>query len=623
MFHFNHKASQLSALSQDQFSYFNIAKNQTGDPQKREDIEDRWKWDLTTIFANDAAWEEAFQELRRTLPRSSDYAGKLAESERTLLAAIRRHEEISQMAGKLYVYAHLKNDENTADNTNAAKLTRAESLLAELSGAWAWMKTELTGLSESIVESFMEDEPDLQMYRRYFADVLRSKPYTLSDKEETLLAKAGQIFDNNSTLFSVLNNADFVFPKVKNGKGETVQITHGRFGELMEDRDREVRRNSFESYYSVYEQFKNTLAAALRGEIQTHNYLAAIRGFSSARERALFNNEIPESVYDHLVLSVNEHLHLLHRYVALRKDRLGLTDFHSYDLYVPMAQDTHLKFTYEDARCLVLDALRPMGTEYMNVVNRAFAERWIDVYETVGKASGGYSSGTYGTNPFILLNWRETLDMVYTLIHEIGHSVHSWYSRSSQPYVYSDYPIFLAEIASTTNENLLTRFLLDNETDQAVRDYVSAHYLDGFKGTVFRQTQFAEFEHLIHRADQEGVALTADFLSEEYDKLNRRYYGSDLLENKQIRLEWSRVPHFYYNYYVYQYATGFSAATMFSEMILDEGESAVKRYIGFLKAGSGAPPIDVLRRAGLDMTSREPIDHAMNTFAKYLEVLSS
>jgi oligoendopeptidase F len=461
----------------------------------------------------------------------------------------------------------------------------------------------------------------LTLYRRFFEEIRRAKPHILSDKEEAVLAKAGQILDANTSIFGVLNHTDFIFPLIEDADGEQVRLTHARYGKYMEDRNRRVRKEAFESYYSLYEQYRNTLATTLRGQVQTHNYLADLRGFASARERALFNNEIPEAVYDQLVATVRDHLPLLHDYIRLRRDRLELDELHCYDLYVPMAEDIRLKFSYPEACELVSEALRPMGEEYLEVVRTALSERWIDVYENVGKTSGGYSSGTYGTNPFILLNWRETLDMVYTLIHEIGHSVHSWYSRRHQPYTYSNYPIFLAEIASTTNENLLTRYLLDHETDPKVRAYIAGHYLDGFKGTVFRQTQFAEFEQLIHEEDQKGTALTADFLSQRYGELNQIYYGPDLVQDPPIRLEWSRIPHFYYNYYVYQYATGFSAATAFAEQILTGGPSAVKRYIGFLQAGSSAPPIDVLKQAGLDMTSDAPIRHALQTFARFTEEL--
>lgn len=614
-----HFRSISTPFSRNNSQYFTQNSETGADLQLRENIAEEWKWDLTTIFPDNEAWEDAFQAVEGSIGQSTTYQGRLAQSGDILLAALQQSEEISQQVGKLYVYAHLKHDENTADNDNAARQTRIEGLYAELSGAWAWLTPELSELTEEQIQSFMEEEPGLHLYQRFFEKIQRNKRHVLSDKEETLLAKAGQIFDTNSNVFSILTDADFVFPKVKDGNDEVVQITHGRYGKLMEDRNREVRKNTFESYYSVFEQYRNTLATTLRGEVQIHNYLSQIRGFSSARERALFNNEIPESVYDNLVASVNDNLPLLHQYVELRRDRLDLPDFHSYDLYVPMAADIKMKFTYEAARDLVLEALRPMGDEYINLIHRAFGERWIDVYENKGKTSGGYSSGTYGTNPFILLNWRETLDMVYTLIHELGHSVHSWYSRTTQPYIYAGYPIFLAEIASTTNENLLTHYLLQHETNQEMRDYVIGHYLDGFKGTVFRQTQFAEFEQQIHLADQEGIALTADYLSEEYGKLNQRYYGPTLEQDPAIRLEWSRIPHFYYNFYVYQYATGFSAATTFSETILQEGRPAVERYIDFLKAGSSAPPIEVLQKAGLDMTSPEPVNYALQVFGRYLE----
>lgn len=588
---------------------------------KRKDIPEDLKWDLTQIYKTDEEWEAEFSRLSGAMDAPLAYAGRLGENVCLLYDALSLLDSQQEILLKLYNYAHLKHDEDIADSKNAGRLSQIEALMSDYFGKVAFVEPELSAIGEEVLEAFMNEDERLEVYRFYFEEIRRKKSHMLSEREESLLGRAGQIFDTASNVFGILNDADLKFPKVELSDGTKVQLSHGMYSKLMEDPDQRVRRDCFKAYYSVYRQFCHTLAGTLSAEVKTNNYLTAVRGYQTARERAMFTNDIPESVYDNLTGAINDRIGLLHRYVALRKRALGLKEVHSYDLYAPIVGEVDYKLTYEEAKKTVLEALAPMGEEYLGVVQTAFDKGWIDVCENENKRSGAYSSGTFGTPPYILLNWRDTINMMYTLIHELGHSVHSWYSRSSQPFIYSDYSIFLAEIASTTNENLLTAHLLEKAEDPSLRSYILAHYLDGFRGTVFRQTQFAEFEHLIYEADREGRPLTAEFLCEEYGKMNARYYGPELVADEEISYEWSRIPHFYYNYYVYQYATGFSAATAFSKMIREGGEEAVERYKGFLKAGSSKPPIEVLKDAGLDMTGPEPVYAALEVFEGYLDEL--
>lgn len=587
----------------------------------RSQVDKAETWDVEAIFTNDEAWEETFRKIEAAVPTLTTFQGRLGESADVFLEAQKTVEEVSIDFGKLYVYSHLKHDENTANPTYMALQSRAMALGAQLGAALSWMEPELAALPDETLDSFLNSSDDLKVYAHMIDDLRRSRAHILSDKEERLLAQLSPVTGASSETFGILNNADLTFPEIKDENGHTVEITHSRYGKMMESQDRRVRQEAFQKLYSVYGQFKNTLATTLTGNTKGHNISADIRGFKSAREQALFSNAIPESVHENLIQTVNDNLGLLHRYVELRKKILAVDELHSYDLYVSLLPDVDMNVSIEEARDISLKALAPLGEDYVAIVEKAFTDRWIDFAENRGKRSGAYSSGTYGTFPYILMNWQGTLDNLFTLVHELGHSVHSYYTRSEQPYTYANYSIFLAEIASTTNENLLTEYLLKTQTDPKVRAYVINHYLDGFKGTVFRQTQFAEFEHQIHKDDQNGVALTAEYMTKFYAEMNQRYYGPALTSDPEIGLEWSRIPHFYYNYYVYQYSTGFSAATAFFKAITEEGQPAVDRYLSFLKAGSSAYPLDVLKTAGLDMSSPEPIEAAMKVFERYLDEL--
>lgn len=587
----------------------------------REEVPEELTWDLTTIFPSDEAFEEAFLDLQKMTEESNQFKGRLAESSQILFEALQFRDKAYDLISNLYVYAHLKMDQDTANAKYQGLYSRAGSLATKLMSALSYYDPEILAMDESVLKQFLNENKDLQLYAHLLEELNLSRPYILSEKEEALLANAGEVLGSSSNTFNTLNNADMKFPSIKDENGEEIEITHGRYGKLLESNDPRVRRDAFFGVYSVYEGLKNTLASTLNGQVKKSNFYAATRGYKSAREAALSSNHIPETVYDALLNSVNTNANLLHRYVKLRKELLGLDELHMYDLYTPLSDDVNLEFTYDEAKELVLEALKPLGEEYQSILKEAFDSRWIDVIENKGKRSGAYSSGSYSTSPYILLNWQDNINNVYTLAHELGHSVHSYYTRKNQPFVYGDYSIFLAEVASTTNENLLTDYLLKKYDDPKVRAYLLNHYLDGFKGTVFRQTQFAEFEHAIHQADQNGTALTADYLTETYFDINKKYYGEDMVYDTEIGYEWSRIPHFYMNYYVFQYATGFSAASALSAKILLEGQEAVTAYIDFLKAGSSDYPIEVLKKAGVDMTTPDPVNDALKVFEQRLDEL--
>ncbi len=588
---------------------------------KREELPENLTWDLTKIFSSDKEFDEKYLELSEKLKKSEKYKGTLNQGASQFLDAIEFVLNVYRQTEIIYVYAHLKNDQDTGNTEYQALYARASSLFSKVSEAVSWFEPEILQLSDERIWQYFKEEPKLEVYRHYIQQIVDNRAHVLSADQESLLAGAGEIFEASSDTFAVLNNADLVFPTIEGENGEKVQLSHGVYGQLLESTDRSVREAAFKGLYSVYEQFRNTFASTLSTHIKGHNFKAKVRNYSSAREASLSNNHIPESVYDTLVDVVNKHLPLLHRYMELRKRLLEVEKLHMYDLYTPVLGEAPITFTYEEAKEKALEALKPMGEEYMTIVEKAFSERWIDVVENKGKRSGAYSSGSYDTNPYILLNWHDTLDQLFTLVHEMGHSVHSYFTRSSQPYVYGDYSIFLAEIASTTNENILTEYLLETEKDPRVRAYVLNHYLDGFKGTVFRQTQFAEFEHFMHTEDEKGVPLTSEYLSDSYGKLNAKYYGPAVEEDPEIKFEWSRIPHFYYNYYVFQYSTGFSAASALAKRILSQEPDALENYLAYLKAGNSDYPVEVMKKAGVDMTQAAYIEDAMSMFEQRLNEL--
>lgn len=588
---------------------------------KRADVPEASTWDLTAIFPTDAAFEKELDELAGAVPFIRALQGTIGSSSQALLKGIEEVLEINQKLERVYVYSHLKNDQDTADSLYQNLHDKALSILTSVSEATSWFEPEIMEIPEDELEKYLAENDKLKPYAHLLDSLTSAREHVLTAREEELLAGAGEIFAAPSKTFSVLNNADMTFPKVKNEEGQEVQLTHGLYGKLMESPDREVREGAFKALYKTYDGLKNTFATTLSTNVKAHNYKAKVHKYESARAAALANNHIPESVYDTLLDVVNEHLPLLHRYVDLRKDLLGVEELHMYDMYTPLTGEAPIKYSIEAAMEETLKGLQPLGEDYLAILQEAFDNRWIDWLENEGKRSGAYSSGAYDTNPYILMNWQDSLNQLYTLVHELGHSVHSYLTRKNQPYVYGDYSIFLAEIASTTNENILTDYLLKTQTDPKVRIYILNHYLDGFKGTIFRQTQFAEFEHYIHQKALEGVPLTQDFMTSYYAELNAKYYGPSVEKDPEIGIEWTRIPHFYYNYYVYQYATGFSAATALAKRIVEGEEGALEKYLSYLKAGNSGYPIEVMKKAGVDMTQSAYIEDAMKVFEERLNEL--
>ncbi len=579
-------------------------------------VEDTWK--LEDIFASDDAWEKEFEEVKALIPQMEKFKGKLGESAQTLYDALQEQDELTMRVSKLYTYAHMRYDQDTTNSFYQGLNDRIKTLYTQIASALSYVTPEILSIEESKIKQYMAEHKELKLYAHALDEITRERPHILSESEEALLAQASEVLGSSSNTFGMLNNADLEFPSIKDENGEEVEITHGRYIRFLESSDRRVREEAFKAVYETYGKFKNTFASTLSGTVKKDNFSARVRHYNSARHSALSTNNIPEEVYDNLVKTVNDNLHLLHRYIDLRKKVLGIEELHMYDLYTPLVKDVKMEVTYEEAKDYILKGLKPLGEDYLNVLKEGFENRWVDVHENKGKRSGAYSSGTYGTNPYILMNWQDNVNNLFTLAHEFGHSVHSYYTRKTQPYPYGDYSIFVAEVASTCNEALLNDYLLKTIDDEKQRLYLLNHYLEGFRGTVFRQTMFAEFEHDVHMRAQNGEPLTPELLTKLYYDLNKKYFGDNLVIDEEIGLEWARIPHFYYNYYVYQYATGFSAAAALSKQILEEGNAAVERYVGFLKSGSSDYPIEVLKKAGVDMTTSQPIEEALAVFEEKL-----
>lgn len=588
---------------------------------KRHEVEEAKTWDLTTIYESDEAWEQDFEAIDDLKDKFVNFQGTLGDGADNFLAAFETLLDLNRKLSKLFVYSHLKSDQDTENSTYQTLNDRARLKYAEVAEARSWFTPELLSLSQETIDQYFAEVEGLQPYKHEIETILADRDHVLSAEKEALLAGASDILSSGSQTFSMLNNADIEFPTVTNEEGEKVQLSHGLYGELIQSTDRSVRQEAFKKMYEVYEGLNNTFASTLQSDVKKNNYLARVHHYDSARHQALSDNHIPESVHDTLLEVVNENLPLLHRYMALRKELLGLDELHMYDLYPPITGEDSLEYSFEEAKEATYKGLSVLGDEYKTILDKAFNERWIDVVENKGKRSGAYSSGMYDTNPFILLNWHDSLNHLYTLVHELGHSAHSYFTRNNQPYVYGDYSIFLAEIASTTNENLLTDYLLKKADSPEEKALILSQYLDGFKGTVFRQTQFAEFEHKIHTAAQEKQPLTADFLNKTYAEINDKFYGDVVVNDEEIQYEWSRIPHFYMGYYVYQYSTGFCAATALADKILNEEEGALDAYLGYLKSGSSDYPIEVMKKAGLDMTNKDYLQRAMDVFEQRLNQL--
>ena len=584
--------------------------------QKVEDT-----WCLEDMFESDDFWEEEFGRLQRMIFQYEDFEGTLGESADSLLEYLKFNDETNLLMERLYVYANMRYHQDMANSMYQEFAARAQKLMVEISGASAFAEPEILEITTEKINIFFNENPELETYKRYISEILRGKNHTLDKKTETILAKSRQMANAAENIFSMYNGADIKFPSITTEEGEEIEITHGNFVPLLESTDREVRKAAFEGVYETYGKMRNTLAATFAANLDQANFYAQVRNFSSAREMYLYGSNIPESVYDNLIETVHKNMDKMHKYVSLRKKILDVSELHMYDLYTPIAKAPDTKYSFEAAKDIVLEGLAPMGEEYIKVLEEGIDNRWIDVYENEGKRSGAYSWGAYGIHPYVLMNYHGTLDHVFTLAHEMGHAIHSYYSDANQPYVNAGYKIFVAEVASTCNESLLIQHLLKITEDEEEKAYLINHFLEQFKGTLYRQTMFAEFEKIAHSMVQNGEGVTADRLCEIYYNLNKKYFGDDIVIDKEIELEWARIPHFYNPFYVYQYATGLSAAIALSKRIIEEGKPAVEDYMKFLKGGSSQDPIELLKIAGVDMTSAKPIETALELFGNLLDEL--
>ena len=587
--------------------------------KKRSEADISYTWKLEDMMPDNQTWEALFEKTAAQVKRYGDFKGTLAESAETLYRCLKFDDEISLDIERLYVYARMRSDEDTAGQTYQDMFGRAQSLSFEAAERSSFIVPEILEMDPALLASYMESENGIGLYRRLMERILGKREHTLSSPMEELLAQSYDATQGASQIFNMFNNADVKFPSITGEHGQEVPITHGNYISLMEHKDRRIRRDAFLGLYSVYRQFRNTLAAAFSANVKQAVFYAKARNYASSRQHSLAENEVPELVYDNLVAAVRKNLPLLHRYVKVRKETLGLNDIHMYDLYVPMVAEFDRTYTYEEAKAIVTEGLAPLGEEYGKILREGFENRWVDVYENEGKRSGAYSWGVYGSHPYVLMNFHGTLNDVFTLAHEMGHSIHSYYSDAAQPYVYAGYKIFVAEVASTCNEALLIRHLLNRTEETQEKRYLINHFLENFRGTLFRQTMFAEFEAAAHRKAQEGETLTASALGELYHKLNEDYFGPEMVVDPEIDYEWERIPHFYTPFYVYQYATGFSAAVAISSRILSGDEAALAGYKKFLQGGCSLPPIDLLKLCGVDMSTTKPVDEALKVFGELVE----
>lgn len=579
----------------------------------RADVPEKDKWAIQDLFATDDDWRAALAKAKEFLPRITAFRGRLAESGAALLSFFRLDDEISLAFDALVHYAQRRSDEDTRVAAYQEMVSQVTRFAVEIQSAAAFETPELLAISDEDMNRLYAEAPELELYRLNIDRIRRRREHVLSDKEEAILAAAGEMAASPDDIYSMLNDADLKFPDAVDKDGNKHPVTHGTFIPLMQSYDRVLRKSAFDSLYSVYGQFRNTSAATLSAQLKQLLFFANVRKYPSTLDAALDGNEVPTAIYRNLIDAVHRSFAPMYRYVALRKKLLGVDELHMYDLYVPVVDGVEMKFTFEEAKEIALKALAPLGEDYLNLLREGFANGWIDVYENEGKRSGAYSAGAR-VHPYVLLNFKGTLDDVFTLVHEMGHSIHSYLSNKTQPTAYQDYVIFVAEVASTCNEALLMEYLLSVTTDKKERAYLINHFLEQFRGTLYRQTMFAEFELAANEMTQRGEGTTAEALCAMYKKLNEQYFGPEMNVDEEISLEWARIPHFYYDYYVYQYATGYAAAIALSRRILREGEAAVKDYLGFLFGGCSADPITLLRGAGVDMASPKPIEDATKLF---------
>ena len=594
------------------------------EPEKRSETDPAYHWNIEAMIPDETGLEDELQDISEEAGAfAARYSGHLTESGETLARALADRDDLWRRLEKIYVYAHMKRDEDNTVSRYQALSDLCMSVIARVSSAFSFFTPELLSADESVLTGYLADTPELKIYDFAIRDILRLKEHVLQENEENLLAQMSEITGASGDIFSMLNDADMTFEPITGEDGEKAALTHGSYITFMESHNREVRREAYESMYSSYKKLINTVSTAYNYNTKTDVITARIRHYGSAREAALAGDNIPGSVYDNLVSVVNESLPVMHRYTELRKKLLGVDRLYMYDMYVPLIEIPKRSIPFEEGLDIIRAALAPFGQDYLDKMNEGIAQGWIDVYENKGKTSGAYSFGCYDSYPYILLNYHDTLKDVFTIVHEMGHSMHSRYTRMSQPYVYGSHSIFTAETASTVNESLLMHYLLDHETDPEMRKYLLNMHLEEFRTTLFRQTMFAEFEDITHSAIENGQQLTSEWMCGEYQKLNDKYYGPAVEKDDTIRYEWARIPHFYNAFYVYKYATGYSAATAISQKILSEGPSAAQRYIDFLRTGESDHPIELLKIAGVDMSTPQPVRDAMKTFENILDEFES
>ena len=590
---------------------------------KREEVPVEDTWNLGDMYETVEDWENAIEEINELIDEIEAMEDTCTNSASDLLLLLEKSAAVDEKLSLAYNYAERLYDQDSKNTKHQAMSAKAGTVYAKLVAKTAFIQPSILAMSNETLESYYKVLPTLEFYRKYIDEILRFKDHSLSTEMEKLVALTSEMSQGPANTFSILNNADLAFPEIEDEHGEKTRITHGRYINFMESANRDVRKNAFEAMYGTYEQFLNTIASIYDNQVKSQIFHAKAHKYETSLEAAVDGNNVSPDVYKNLVETINKNLGKMHRYVKLRKKCLGLDELHMYDIYTPMIPDMAKEIPFEEAKDTVLKALAPLGEEYVAKVKEGFENRWIDVYENQGKRSGAYSAGAYGTHPYVLLNYNGSLDNMFTLAHEMGHAMHSYYSNEAQPYIYSQYKIFVAEVASTCNEILLMEYLLKNTTDKKERAYLLNHYIDSFKGTVFRQTQFAEFEMRTNAMVEAGESLNAENLSDLYLELNKKYYGPDMISDKQISYEWAKIPHFYYNFYVYQYATGFTSAVAIAHSILKEGAPAVERYKKFLSGGCSDAPVELLKIAGVNLETPAPIQSALDVMGEIIDEMET
>jgi oligoendopeptidase F len=590
---------------------------------ERSEIDDGYKWRVQDIYADDNLWEKDFEKVKNAIDLLASFKGKISESGESLLEFLKKTDEVSQLLEKMIVYAIMRRDEDTRESFYQKMYDRCGSLFTDINAALAFFEPELLAMDKEKIDAFFENTEGLSLYRFKIDEIMRKKPHILSEAEERIMALSGDAIDTADNVFSMFNNADLKFPEVKDEDGNMKELTQARYISFLMSENREVRRGAFKALYETYGKWRNTLASCLSGQVKSNRYVARARNYDSCIEMYLDNDFVKTDVYNNLIETVESNLDKYQEYMELKRKAMGLDEIHMYDIYAPIVKVPQKKYTFEEGKKIVLEALKPLGEDYLKLVKKSFDEGWIDVYENVGKRSGAYSISCYGVHPYVLLNWQGTLNDVFTLAHELGHAMHSYLSNKNQPFVYARYKIFVAEVASTVNENLLIDYLMNNTDDENIKAYLVNHYLEEFRGTVYRQVMFAHFERDMHALYESGQALTQETLCKLYYDLNLKYFSPAVVVDKDIEMEWARIPHFYSSFYVYKYSTGFSAAVAFAKNILSGDKTLADKYLNLLKSGGNNYPIEQLKLAGVDLSKPDPIEDALNVFGENVKKLSA